>query len=123
MSKRAAVALYERQGFYLALQSPRGIVLPGGSVEDRETPCEAAAREWQEETGARVVCMGPEIVRLLMGKRTVHVFVVQSAVGSLRPSAEGTPLWVRDTDLFTSVYEASARKILTAYAVYKKQKT
>jgi len=95
-----AFALVERDGHYLVLkrsQEPyRGRwELPGGFVEERETPAEAVRREIYEETGLRARALS--IVGAYTsrygddGKWTVDVaFYCQAPEGELRLSDESS---------------------------------
>ena len=57
-------------------------VLPGGKIEDGETPAEACAREALEETGLQVA-VGPELISLVNLGRPEHYFLVDSFTGAL----------------------------------------
>lgn len=86
----AAIALVpspnlgERPRKWLVVSRPEGTheyALPGGLIEDGETPAQAMAREVSEETGVRV----RSSERLGVGTqdgRLVHVFVVRAAQGT-----------------------------------------
>lgn len=57
-------------------------VLPGGKIEDGETPAEACAREAREETGLEVA-VGPQVASLVNLDRLEHYFLVESYSGAL----------------------------------------
>jgi ADP-ribose pyrophosphatase YjhB (NUDIX family) len=100
-----AFALVERDGRYLVLQRGQEPYrgrweLPGGFVEQRETPAEGVRREIFEETGLRVDA--PSIIGAYTsrygddGKWTVDVaFHCQASPGELSLSAESShAAWV-----------------------------
>ncbi|MEU5327897.1 NUDIX domain-containing protein [Streptomyces parvus] len=71
--------------------------IPGGGVEEGETPEEAALRELGEETGLGGT-VGPRIARVWKDGRHEHYFLV-SATGEVGPPETldnygGTPAWV-----------------------------
>lgn len=53
----------ERERFVLARHEARGWEIPGGHVEDDETPLQAAQREFAEEIGRRVEDLEPVLVQ------------------------------------------------------------
>ncbi|MYV62899.1 NUDIX domain-containing protein [Streptomyces sp. SID4931] len=71
--------------------------IPGGGVEEGETPEEAALRELGEETGLGGT-VGPRIARVWKDGRHEHYFLV-AATGEVGPPETldnygGTPVWV-----------------------------
>ena len=71
---------------------------PGGRLEPRETPAEAAVREMEEEVGVRVRdpawrCL-LEFQFLDGYALRCHVFTATEAEGEPRESAEALPTWV-----------------------------
>ncbi|SCD90663.1 ADP-ribose pyrophosphatase YjhB, NUDIX family [Streptomyces sp. Termitarium-T10T-6] len=71
--------------------------IPGGGVEEGETPEEAVLRELGEETGLGGT-VGPRIARVWKDGRHEHYFLV-SATGEVGPPETldnygGTPVWV-----------------------------
>ena len=75
----------------------------GGHIEPGETPRQTAVREVYEEAGL--------VVDALTLRAVIHVtlpqppgvlffvFVGEAPVGELRPSAEGTPVWVKRSEI------------------------
>ena len=88
----------------LGLEGPKGTGLPGGRIDRSETPELAARRELEEETGLAVkpgVHMAPLLVRQTDNGDIAHGFWVQATetFGTLRPSKEGRPCWLKAGDL------------------------
>lgn len=83
MSRRgepfAIVVAFEtraRERFVLARHAERGWEIPGGHIEEGETPAQAARREFAEEIDRRLVDLDPVLVQ----KRNVgtcHVFTAR----------------------------------------------
>ena len=74
-------------------------VLPGGHLKWRETPERAAVREVREETGYDVeirTLLGVYGGEEMTGEPGVVrvVYAADITGGSLRPSPEGTPIWL-----------------------------
>lgn len=104
-----AVALVQREdGKVLVVwnRKLRGWTMPGGHVEEGETPVQAVVRELLEETGGRSV--PSDIPRLIYSApgvssaaRTVYVFEVSPVyVGTPREMEEGCPVtWMQPDEL------------------------
>lgn len=77
----------------------------GGHIEPGESPYRAAAREVQEESGLRVETLTLRaVVHVTLPQPPgviFFVFVGEAPAGDLRPSAEGTPVWVARSALDT----------------------
>lgn len=101
----AAVIVHENDR-YLVIELPRGrLAFPGGFMNWRENPQQAAEREGKEETGLDLQ------VKALIGfyssassswlNMSNLSFVYQAHVvgGELRNNIEGSPYWITEADL------------------------
>ena len=50
------------RGTVLVVDAPDGVYLPGGGIDEGETPAETVAREFLEETGHHVVSLQPHAI-------------------------------------------------------------
>lgn len=88
------VLLAERQAFQL---SPGFWELPGGKIEDGETPAQAAARELAEEVGLEALALVPYAVHehLFATRRIrLHLFLVTAWRGSAQGREGQRIAWV-----------------------------
>lgn len=77
-----------RKRFVLARHTERGWEIPGGWIEDDETPREAAQREFREEIGHELVDPEPVLVHEREGAPVCHVFAAQMGPPTGSPEAE-----------------------------------
>ena len=94
---RASIAIIYRDGKFLVIQrnDGRGVSLPGGIANRKETEEETLRREVFEETGLRVT--GHELRFHFDSTADVpcHVAVYEAqAAGELKESWEGSPQWM-----------------------------
>ncbi|MFC7626101.1 NUDIX hydrolase [Microlunatus sp. GCM10028923] len=94
--------------------------LPGGKIEDGESPGEAAMRELFEETGLRTESVTPHSVHELTypvtgGRYRAHVFTAESLSGTpgvQQPSEISSVAWY-DPAALPDPLTPSARAVLT----------
>lgn len=111
---RASIGIIQRQGKFLIIHrnDGRGLCLPGGISNRKETETATLHREILEETGLRVTA---EKFRLRYFSDAdvpcnISVFEVE-ATGEVRNSWEGSPQWKTVTELETGLM-ASQRPVL-----------
>lgn len=76
----------------------RGLGLPGGLVEDDQTPLVTAIREMEEETGLRPTGVVRQIYQGVAGRHGVAVFCTRTD-GEPRSSEEGVAAWSDPSEL------------------------
>jgi 8-oxo-dGTP pyrophosphatase MutT (NUDIX family) len=97
----ALVIAQTAEGLFAAIRSHKHggrVCFPGGTIEPRETPAQAAARELGEETGLEA---GP-MKHLGTRDDSEHVcalFLAPAWHGALRSSREGEAFWATERDL------------------------
>lgn len=83
--KAACIIVQNPQGKVLAIQSPRGLTLPGGKLEPGETFAQGALRELWEETGLEAVLIPQSFYVDDVEGTQVVCFMATQIGGDLRP--------------------------------------
>lgn len=97
-SLRASVAVVFRDGKFLIIQrnDGRGLSLPGGISNHRETQEGTLQREVHEETGLDVVSSSLSMQYHSKADVPCNIFVYEAEVsGDLKDSWEGSPRWMK----------------------------
>ncbi len=100
--------------YNLVPSKPAAWCLPGGRVEEDETPAEAMAREWAEETGQGGIKLGhaEKITRHGSSGEYDHCFfpIKSSSKKGFKkeptPNEVGPPHWIPFREIFSGKYKA-----------------
>ena len=123
----SACVIVESQNCYLVVELPHNrIVFPGGFMNWRETPQQAAEREGREETGLVMradnligyyPCVSDSITNMSTVSFVYHAEIVS---GALHMNVEGHPRWIHEQEL-RPLLSTHSRHILDDYLVYRRQ--
>lgn len=97
-------------------EPPYEMAIPGGKIEDGESPEQAAVRELYEETGVEIHTLHPACtLRSPTDGRIVHVFVADEWEGEPRPNGECPKVgWLSPEQLFeqSQIYRQSVAQMM-----------
>ncbi|WP_161982087.1 NUDIX hydrolase [Dictyobacter alpinus] len=124
----SAAVIVEDDGRYLVIELPRKrLAFPGGFMNWRENPQQAAEREGKEETGLTVKAENlvgfyscPSTAWWNMSNLS-FVFEARITGGQLRKNMEGNPRWVTETELRQRL-DAYTLGIFEDYQEYRERK-
>ena len=84
----------------------KGIIFPGGHVEDHEPITDSVIREMKEETGLTItsprLCGVKEWINEDGSRYVVFLFTADQFTGELASSAEGRVFWMEKEDVLLS---------------------
>ncbi|MGZ6367369.1 MAG: NUDIX hydrolase [Ktedonobacteraceae bacterium] len=119
--------IVEDHGRFLLLKRPDGsLVFPGGFMRWREHPTQTALREIKEETGLLVTlhhvvaCYSIASTNFRNMSTMILVFCAEVNGGDMRGSVEGTPFWIKESDLLEMV-DFRYQYMLEDYREHRKQ--
>jgi ADP-ribose pyrophosphatase YjhB (NUDIX family) len=123
----SACVIVESQNYYLVVELPHDrIVFPGGFMNWRETPQQAAEREGREETGLIMraddligyyPCVSDKITNMSTISFVYHAEVVS---GALHMNIEGHPRWIHEKEL-RPLLSTHSQRILDDYVAYRRR--
>jgi len=87
-------------------------IIPGGGIEDGETPEEAMIREFQEETGFRIKIKRKAAIYRQDNKKDIHLFVCQIIFGKPTLGPETKEINFFDSNQIPSLSHPSIREWL-----------
>ena len=115
-----ACTIVEEHDYYLVVKLPGDhIVFPGGFMNWRETPEEAATRETLEETGLHVQIddfleyHSAQSNRWSNMSNICFIFSAHVTGGTLRNNIEGRPAWLHESELRRCMDQHSQRALDT----------
>jgi ADP-ribose pyrophosphatase YjhB (NUDIX family) len=120
-----ASVIVEQDNRYLVVELPRGrLAFPGGFMNWRETPAQAAQREGKEETGldlhiGHLINIYPRASTSFFSMSAICFFYHGKVTGGkLRNNIEGKPRWLTEDELRARI-DGNLVKILEDYLRFR----
>jgi ADP-ribose pyrophosphatase YjhB (NUDIX family) len=123
----SSCVVVESHNHYLVIELPHNrVVFPGGFMNWRETPQQAAEREGREETGLILhaddligyyPCVSDKITNMSTISFVYHAEIVS---GALQMNVEGQPRWIHEKEL-RPLLSTHSQRILDDYLRYRLQ--
>jgi 8-oxo-dGTP pyrophosphatase MutT (NUDIX family) len=112
-----AIIVKGNQLLFIDLSYQNGYGLPGGLVKAGENTLEALKREVYEETGLIVkdVKFFNSYASTYAGIPTITETFITETAGKIRPSFEGSPVWLEPKDAISRLAYSDASEILHDY--------